>query len=165
MRQSPPRDRSTNGHPQARGADEPDVQDGLDGRYRVAAWLVIAQGVVMEIGAFLALPVFFLGGLDQGDVGEHFHFALPYFQDNLSLLMVMSGIFGVLRVLGGIGILRDRLWGLVVTAVMCFVTLALMIFLLPAGIADGLLSGAAFVLIARAWFGPRSISGRRISDH
>jgi len=136
----------------------------LDARYRVAAWLVIAQAVAMEIGAFLALPVFLLLGLDPSDIGERFHFALPYFQDNLYLLMIMSGIFGALRVLGGIGILRDRVWGLAVTLVMCIVTLVLMIFMLPAGIADGLLSGGAFVLIVVSWFGMRSISAGRISE-
>ncbi|MDF2047719.1 hypothetical protein P2P98_16270 [Microbacterium sp. Kw_RZR3] len=137
----------------------------LGWRYRVAAWLVIGQAVVMEIGALLALPVLVLLGVGQADVGERFHFALPYFQDNLSLLMVMSGIFGVLRLLGGIGVLCDRLWGLALTVVMCVVTLVLMIFLLPAGIADGLLSGGALVLIAFAWFGRRSISARRIAEH
>lgn len=78
--------------------------------------------------------------------------------------MIMSGIFGVLRLLGGIGILRDRLWGLAVTAVMCGVALALVIFLLPAGIFDGLLSGGALVLIAFAWFGSRSLSGEWASE-
>lgn len=73
----------------------------LDARYRIAAWLVITQGVVMEIGAFLALPVLLLLGVGQADIGERFRFALPYFQNNLSLLMIMSGIFGALRVLGG----------------------------------------------------------------
>ncbi|MEV7768584.1 hypothetical protein [Microbacterium sp. NPDC086615] len=51
------------------------------------------------------------------------------------------------------------------TVVMCVVTLVLMIFLLLAGIADGLLSGGALVLIAFAWFGRRSISARRIAEH
>ncbi|MDQ1083127.1 MULTISPECIES: hypothetical protein [Microbacterium] len=132
----------------------------VDVRYRVAAWLVITQGAVMEMSAFFALPVLLLLRVEPGDVGEHVRFALPYFQDNLYLLMIMSGIFGVLRVLGGVGILRDRLWGLAVTAVMCGVTLALMIFLLPAGIFDGLLSGGALVLIAFAWFGSRTLSAR-----
>jgi hypothetical protein len=39
-----------------------------------------------------------------------------------------------------------------------------MIFMLPAGIADGLLSGGAFVLIVVSWFGMRSISAGRISE-
>lgn len=118
----------------------------------------------MEMGALLALPILLVLNLDQDDVGARFHFALPYLQDNLHLLMIMSGVFGVLRVLGGIGMLRDRLWGLALTVVMCVVTFVLMIFMLPAGIADGLLSGGAFVLIVLAWFGPRSISARKISE-
>lgn len=56
------------------------------------------------------------------------------------------------------------MWGLAVTVVMCIVTLVLVIFLLPAGIADGLLSGGAFVLIVVSWFGTRSISARRIPE-
>lgn len=143
---------------------KPGVDHRVDARYRLAAWLVIAQGMVMEIGALLALPVLIVLKVGQADVGKRFHFALPYFQDNLYLLMVMGGIFGVLRVLGGIGILRDRLWGLALTVGMSVVTLVLMIFMLPAGIADGLLSGGAVVLIALAWFGSSSISARTSVD-
>ena len=135
----------------------------VDARFRIAAWLVIAQGVLMEMGALLALPVLLVTGLHQGDVGDHFRFALPYLQNNLYLLMIMSGIFGTLRVLGGIGILCDRLWGLGITLVMCVVTLVLMVFMLPAGIADGVFSGGALVLIAFAWFGSHPISTRRYS--
>jgi uncharacterized membrane protein (DUF2068 family) len=130
----------------------------VDARLRVAAWLLIVQGALMELGAAVALPVLLVRGVAQADVGEHFRFALPYLQDNLYLMMVMSGVFGVLRVLGAVGILRDRLWGLALSVVMCAVTLVLMIFLLPAGIADGLLSGAALVLILFAWFGSRRIT-------
>lgn len=147
------------------GASSSGVVSRVDRRFRIAAWLVIAQGVVMELGALLALPVLVMTGLDQSEVGDHSSFALPYLQDNLYLLMIMSGIFGTLRVLGGIGILCDRLWGLGITVVMCVVTLVLMVFMLPAGIADGLLSGGALVLIAVAWFGSRPISTRRYSQH
>lgn len=145
-------------------ASPTDVVGRVDARFRIAAWLVIAQGVVMELGALLALPVLVATGLDQDDVGDHFSFALPYLQNNLYLLMIMSGIFGTLRVLGGVGILCDRLWGLGITLVMCVVTLVLMVFMLPAGIADGVLSGGALVLIAFAWFGSRPISTRRCSE-
>lgn len=135
----------------------------VDVRFRIAAWLLIAQGVLMELGAAAALPVLLWLDVQQADVGEYFRFALPYLQDNLYLMMVMSGIFGVLRVLGGVGILRNRLWGIALSLVMCVVTLMLMIFLLPAGIADGILSGAALSLILTAWFGARPISPDRAS--
>lgn len=111
----------------------------------------------MELAAALALPVLLAVGMTQTDVGERFHFALPYFQDNLFLMMVMSGIFGALRVIGAIGILRNRMWGLALSVIMCVVTLVLMIFMLPPGIADGILSGGALVLILVAWFGSSTI--------
>lgn len=130
----------------------------VDVRYRIAAWLVITQAIAMELGATLALPLLLLSHVSEAEIGTRFHFALPYLQNNLPLLMVMSGIFGVLRLAGGIGILRDRLWGLAVTVVMIVVTLVLMIFLLPAGIADGLFSGASLLLIAGAWFGRSTLS-------
>jgi hypothetical protein len=67
-------------------------------------------------------------------------FALPYLQDNLYLIMVMSGIFATLRVLGVVGLLRNRLWGLGLSIADCIVTLALMACLLPAGF-QGFASG------------------------
>jgi Mg2+/citrate symporter len=124
----------------------------------IASWLLIAQAVLMELVAALVLPILLVVGLDQADVGEHFRFALPYLQENLYLMMVMSGIFGALRLTGAVALLRDRVWGLVLSLVMCTVTLALMIFLLPAGIADGVLSGAALVLILIGWFGSARVS-------
>ncbi|SEO14624.1 hypothetical protein SAMN05216281_1426 [Cryobacterium luteum] len=80
-------------------------------------------------------------------------FALLYLQENLYLMMAMSGIFAALRVLGAVGLLRNRLWGLALSLINCVVTLALMVFLLPAGLLDGVLSGTALVLILFARFG------------
>ena len=80
-------------------------------------------------------------------------FALPYLQDNLYLMMAMSGIFAALRVLGAVGLLRNRLWGLGLSLVNCIVTLALMVFLLPAGPLDGVISGTALVLLLIARLG------------
>lgn len=80
-------------------------------KLRLAAWLLIGQGGLME-----------------------------------------AGVFGALRIVGAVGLLRNRMWGLALSLVSA-VTLALMIFLLPAGITDGLLSGTALVLILPAWLG------------
>jgi hypothetical protein len=40
---------------------------------------------------------------------------------------------------------------------MCVITLVLMIFMLPMGIADGLFAGAALVLLLEAYFGKKKI--------
>jgi len=115
---------------------------------------MLVQGVLMEGIVALALPVLLLLRIAQDDLTARAHvFALPYLQENLYLMMAMSGVFATLRVLGAIGVLRDRAWGFVLSVTMCVVTLALMVFLLPAGIADGVLSGLALVLLVFAKWG------------
>ena len=113
----------------------------------------------MEASAFLALPVLLVLGVDQAAIGQHV-FALPYLRDNLYPMMAMSGVFAALRIVGAVGLLRDRMWGLALSLAMCGVTLVLMIFLLPAGIADGILSGTALVLLLQARYGTRTLTSR-----
>lgn len=93
-----------------------------------------------------------LWGTDKYDVGQYFSFRLPYFQENLNMMIIMGAIYGVLRVIAAIGILKNRMWGLVLAIILCCITLALMMFLLPAGIMDGVLSGATLVLILIQYF-------------
>ena len=110
------------------------------------------EGVVV-VGLFVLLAT----GVTQDVITKNAEiFALPYLQDNLYLMMAMSGVFAVLRVVGGVALWRGRLWGLALSLVNCIVTLVLMIVLLPAGIVDGLLSGAALVLILHGWLGKDS---------
>lgn len=123
-------------------------------RYRTAAVLLLIQGVLMEgLVAVGALVLVALGIPQETVTGRADVFALPYLQDNLYGMMAMSGIFAALRITGAIALWRRRLWGLALSLMNCVVTMVLMIFLLPAGIADGLLSGGALVLILWAWLG------------
>ncbi|MEN2741063.1 hypothetical protein ABCS02_25045 [Microbacterium sp. X-17] len=129
------------------------------GRLRAAGVLQLIQGGLMEGLPFLGLLVILAFGVDAAAITAHAQvFALPYLKDDLALMMVMSGIFGALRIVGAIGLLRDRMWGLALSVINCTVTLALMVFLLPAGILDGLLSGTALILILTAWFGSARIT-------
>lgn len=112
----------------------------------------------MEGGTFLGFVVLATLGVSQQAVGEHFSFIVPFFQDHLYLMMIMSGIFGALRVTGAIGVLKNRLWGYALSLINCSVTLALMLFMLPAGIVDGLLSGTALVLLLMARYGTAAIT-------
>lgn len=52
---------------------------------------------------------------------------------------------------------RNQQWGLALSLINCGVTLVLMIFLLPPGLLDGLLTGSALVLILSAWLQGRPI--------
>ena len=120
--------------------------------YRWAAGLLLVQGVLMEGLVAVGLVVLLATGVPQETVTARAHvFVLPYLQDNLYLMMAMSAIFAALRVTGAVGLWRGRVWGLALSLVNCAVTLTLMIFLLPAGLVDGVLSGAALVLMLRGW--------------
>jgi uncharacterized membrane protein (DUF2068 family) len=126
-------------------------------RYTWAAILMIVHGAVMEFGVFLALGPLLATNVDRDTIGRYFHFIVPYLQENLFLMMGMSGVFGVVRVIGAIGVLRNRLWGLALSVINCVVTMGLMVFMLPAGIIDGLLACSALILLLTAYFGTRSL--------
>ena len=126
-------------------------------RYKIAAWLMIIHGGFMEIGGVLcALPALILGS-GKFDIGQYFSFKLQYFQDNLYMILFMCAIFGVMRIIGAIGLLKNRMWGLALSVINCVVTMILMMFMLPFGIQDGLLACIALVLILTQYFGNRKI--------
>lgn len=126
-------------------------------RYKIAAWLMIIHGGCMEIGGVLcALPALILNS-DPFDICQYFSFKLTYFQDNLYLVLLMGAIYGVMRIIGAIGLLKNRMWGLALSVINCVLTMALMLFMLPFGIQDGLLACSALVLILIQYFGDRKI--------
>ena len=133
---------------------------------RAAAVLLLVQGVLMEGLVAVGLVVLLVLGIPQEAVTEHARvFALPYLQDQLYPMMAMSGIFAALRITAGIGLWRDRLWGLALAGTMCVVTLVLMVFLLPAGLLDGVLSGTALVLLLHARLGRDAAGEARPALH
>lgn len=126
-------------------------------KYKIAAILMLVHGGFMELGGIFAMIPALLIGTDKYDVGQYFSFKLQYFQDNLHMMMIMGAMCGVLRLIGAIGLLKNRMWGLVLSIINCVITIALMMFLLPAGIMDGILAGSALVLILLQYFGDKQI--------
>ncbi len=127
-------------------------------KYKSAAILMIIHGGFMEIGGILAMIPALLFGTDKFDIGQFFEFKLSYFQENLYMMMVMSAIYGVLRLIAAIGLLKNRMWGLALAVITSIITLTLMMFLLPAGIMDGILSGSVLVLILIQYYGDKKIA-------
>jgi uncharacterized membrane protein (DUF2068 family) len=124
---------------------------------RAAAVLQLLQGVLMEGTVFVGFFVLLALDVPQESVGRYFEFRLDYLQDNLYEMMLLCGVFAALRVIASVGLLRGRAWGAALTVVNCVVTLVLMVFLLPAGLADGVFCGGTIVLLAWALFGDRRI--------
>jgi uncharacterized membrane protein (DUF2068 family) len=122
-------------------------------KYKIASILMIIHGGFMEIGGCLALiPVLALGS-DNFNVGKYFSFIVPYFQENLYLMMIIGGIFGIVRLIGAIGLLKNRMWGLALSVINCIITMILMVFMLPAGIMDGIFACSALILILIQYYG------------
>lgn len=127
-------------------------------KYKAAAILMIMHGGFMEIGGCLAMaPVLLLNNADI-DIKSYFSFIVPYLQENLYLMLAMGGIFGAMRVIGAAGLLKNKMWGLALSLINCVITMALMIFMLPAGIMDGILACAALVLMLTQYFGDKQIT-------
>lgn len=70
----------------------------------------------------------------------------------------MGAIYGIVRVIGAVGLLKNKMWGLALSVINCVITMALMMFLLPAGIMDGILAAGALILMLTQYFGDKKIS-------
>lgn len=126
-------------------------------RYKIASVLMIIHGAFMEIGGcFCLIPIFILGA-DRFDINENISFIVPYFQDNMNLMLITGMIYGIVRVIGAVGLWKNRMWGLVLSIINCVITMALMMFMLPAGIMDGILACSALILILTQYFGNKKI--------
>lgn len=127
-------------------------------KYKIAAVLMIIYGGFMEIGGcFAIIPALILGS-DRFDIGQYFSFRLPYFQENLYMMIIMGAIYGAVRVIGAIGLLKNKMWGLALSVINCVLTMALMMFLLPAGIMDGIFACSALILMLTQYFGDKKIA-------
>ena len=126
-------------------------------KYKLASLLMIIHGGFMEFGGCLALIPILLLKNDAVDTAKYFSFIVPYLQENLYMMMVMGSLFGTVRVIGAVGLLKNRMWGLVLSVINCVLTMALMIFMLPAGIIDGILACTALILILTQYFGKKKI--------
>ena len=111
----------------------------------------------MELGGVFCMIPALLWGTDKFDIGQYFEFKLPYFQDNLYMMMIMGAIYGIFRLFGAIGLLQNKMWGFALSIINCVITITLMMFLLPAGIIDGMLAGSALILILMQYFGDKKI--------
>lgn len=122
--------------------------------FKIASILMIIHGAIMEIGGCLCLiPILF----GNNSINQNITFIVPYFKDNMNLMTVAGAIYGIMRVTGAIGLLKNRMWGLVLSIINCCITMTLMMFMLPVGIVDGLLSGTALVLILIGYYDNKKI--------
>ncbi len=126
-------------------------------KYKIAAILMIIHGVFMEVGGCMCLIPKFVLGSDKFDINQYISFIVPYFQENMNLMIVMGAIYGIVRTVGAIGLWKNRMWGLALSIINCVITMALMMFMLPAGIMDGIFACSALIMILTEYFKDKKI--------
>ena len=126
-------------------------------KYKIASVLMMIHGAFMEIGGcFCLIPIFILGA-DKFNINEYISFIVPYFKENMDLMLIMGMLYGIVRVIGAVGLWKNRMWGLVLSILNCIITMILMMFMLPAGIMDGVLACSSLILILTQYFGDKKI--------
>ena len=126
-------------------------------KYKIASVLMMIHGAFMEIGGcFCLIPIFILGA-DKFNINEYISFIVPYFQENMDLMLIMGMLYGIVRVIGAVGLWKNRMWGLVLSILNCIITMILMMFMLPAGIMDGVLACSSLILILTQYCGDKKI--------
>ena len=126
-------------------------------KYKIAAVLLIIHGGLFEIGGLLSIIPIILFGNNTFETRKYISFIVPYLQDNIILMCVMSGIYGTMKIISAVGLLKNRMWGFVLALINCAITMALMIFMLPAGIMDGIFSCTIIVILLVQYFGKNEI--------
>jgi len=125
-------------------------------KVKIAAVIILIHGIMEVIGTVGSLMAGISGTVD---IGEYMHFILPAFQENIVLVTYTSGIYGVLRIIGAIGLFKNRQWGLSLSIICSVITITLMMFILPAGVLDGVLSSSVLVLLLFTYYGDKKIIG------
>ena len=66
-------------------------------KYKIASLLMFIHGAFMEIGGSLCLIPIFIMGSDKFNINQYFSFIVPYFRDNMNLMLVMGAIYGFME--------------------------------------------------------------------
>lgn len=121
-------------------------------KYKIAALLMIIHGGLMEIGRALSFIALIVLKTDKFNIEQYVFFKFPYYQDNVYMMIVMGVIYGMVRVIGAIGLLKNRMWGFTLSIINCIVTMLLMSFMLSMGIIDGILACSVLILMLLQYY-------------
>ncbi|MCL2588818.1 MAG: hypothetical protein FWD84_05355 [Oscillospiraceae bacterium] len=116
-------------------------------RYKVAAVIIIIHGLI-EIGGFFSVLPLWLGAEPS---------ALVPFAPPSPEIMIGGLLWGVFRLIGGLGLFKNQMWGFALSVISCVLALSMMFHVMPFGIMDGILGGAALILMLTQYFGKKKI--------
>jgi len=112
-------------------------------RYKIAAIIIIIHGIIEMGGLFSVLPIWL--GAEQG--------AWVPFDPPEPTVVIGGVIWGVLRIIGAVGLLKNLKWGLVLSVFTGAIALVAMFDHMPFGLMDATLGGSALILMLTQYFG------------
>jgi hypothetical protein len=112
-------------------------------RYKIAAIIIIIHGLIEIGGFFSVLPIWL--GAEQG--------AWVPFDPPEPAVMIGGIIWGTLRIIGAVGLLKNLKWGLVLSMFTCAIAIVAMFEHMPFGLMDATLGGVALILMLTQYFG------------
>jgi len=116
-------------------------------RYKIAAIIIIIHGLI-EIGGFFSVLPLWLGA-EQG--------AWVPFDPPPPFVIIGGVIWGVLRLIAGFALYKNRMWGFWFSATLCVKAIYAMFEFLPFGLMDAVLGGTALILMLTQYFGKKKI--------
>lgn len=129
----------------------------INKKFKIAAVLMIIHGAMME--ALTGIAMFPLAiKSSMNDAVLPYIFAIDFFRENILFMLPMAVIFGVTRVIGAVALLKNLKWGFVLSVINCIVTMNVMLFMIPSGIADGIFACTALILLLCGYFGKEKIN-------
>jgi len=118
-------------------------------KIKIAAVLLMIHGIIEVAGLVALFPI--------ANGTSYVTFKMTYLQDNLIFVSVLGVIFGISKIISAIAIWRNRMYGLILGSMNCFLVLLLCMFFLPVGIVDALLALPALILLISGYLGKRLI--------
>jgi hypothetical protein len=113
-------------------------------RYKAAAIIIMLHGFIEISGFFAVLPIWLF------DAEPVAFIPVPYPE-----VVIAGVVWGAIRLIGAVGLFKNLMWGLALSAINCAIALATMMSILPFGIMDGILAGTALILILTQFFGKK----------
>ena len=114
-------------------------------RYKLAAIIIIIHGLIEIGGFFSVLPIWL--GVEPS--------AFVPFVPPPPEIVIGGVIWGVLRLIGGIGLLKNLKWGLALSVINCTIAISAMFEHMPFGLMDATLAGTALILMLTQYFGKK----------
>ncbi|MCL2386840.1 MAG: hypothetical protein FWC89_04720 [Defluviitaleaceae bacterium] len=115
-------------------------------RYKAAAIIIIIHGLIEIGGFFSVLPIWL--GAEQADWMS--------FEPPPPIVVIGGVIWGVLRLIGGFALYKNRMWGFWFSVILCVKAIYAMFEFLPFGLMDATLGSVALILMLTQYFGKKA---------